>query len=85
MASQQHHSETTLFEDLPYPKPTLSARLAASLPGQKLQRQLQVVFQGPQLLDVAAKTDVVKEEAWTEFLWGRKHGYQNSTRTNFLQ
>lgn len=45
-----------------------------SLPGQELQRQLQVVLQGPQLLNITAKTDIAEEEARTEFLLGEKLG-----------
>lgn len=53
-------------------KPVFARVWTASLPGQKLQGQLQAVLQGPQLLHVAAHTDVVEEESWTELLLGEK-------------
>ena len=49
-------------------KPIFSACLAVNPPGQKLQRQLQVVFQCVKLLDITAKPDFAKEEPWTELL-----------------
>lgn len=52
--------------------PLLCACWVASLPGQKLQGQLQAILQGPQLLHVAAHADVVKEEARAELLLGEK-------------
>ena len=53
-------------------EPIFSACLAVNPPGQKLQRQLQVVLQCVKLLDITAKTDIAKEEPWTEFLSGEK-------------
>lgn len=44
------------------------ACLVANLPGQELEGQLQVVFQGPELLHVTAEADVAEEEPRTEFL-----------------
>ena len=53
-------------------RPIFFACLAVNPPGQKLQRQLQVVLQCVKLLDVTAKTDVAKEEPRTELLSGEK-------------
>ena len=39
-----------------------------SLPGQKLQGQLQVALQRLKLSSVTAETDIVKEESWAKFL-----------------
>lgn len=47
-----------------------SVCLMGNPPGQKLQRQLQVVFQGLQLLNVTTEADIVKEESRTELLQG---------------
>lgn len=42
-------------------KKALAALPFISIPGKKLQRQLQVVFQSLKLKDITASTDIAKE------------------------